>query len=254
MTNTSLPTDSPAGMSPQRAAEIRDLLHRAGNAAEDRTVLLDAALDLQLHADALQRRIRDLETADAQAVPDRMAVLRPEYLEHASVENIDLAINRARSNRTRWNTRLTRLQALRAERLDQIAAGTWPALPPAEPTADGLSLAACLQNRTNQYFDLTDPVILGEHVYRGPESNPRCIYCDHAGINGGDTAAAPVIPTYVSNADSVNVNTAKHFVDPDDASRTWCTRAFRASAPLPPEQAALIAICGGCRRAATAQD
>lgn len=75
---------------------------------------------------AAQSRIRDLERESATADPERMAVLRPEFIKGASVEAIQLKIKRARMNRTRWTNRVAKLEALLQERLTQVEAGTWP--------------------------------------------------------------------------------------------------------------------------------
>jgi len=55
-----------------------------------------------------------------------------------------------------------------------------------------------------------------------------------------------IAPEYVFNADSVNRST-KHV--PDGAGRTRCHRQFRASRPIEQDEAALLALCGGCRDA-----
>ncbi|MFF0092765.1 hypothetical protein ACFYSF_22770 [Streptomyces canus] len=55
-----------------------------------------------------------------------------------------------------------------------------------------------------------------------------------------------VAPAYVFNADSVNRST-KHI--PNALGNTMCPSGFRASTPMPQEEAARLALCGGCRRA-----
>lgn len=83
-----------------------------------------AALRAQLNA--AQEKIRDLEQEAATADPERMAVLRREFIEHASPEAIQLKITRARMNGTRWTNRILKLEALLEERLAQIEAGARP--------------------------------------------------------------------------------------------------------------------------------
>lgn len=87
---------------------------------------------------AEQAKLRDLERENAMADPERMAILRPEFIAGASVEAIQLKIKRARMNGTRWTNRIAKLEALLEERLAQIKAGAWPA-----SDADGYSVRKC---------------------------------------------------------------------------------------------------------------
>ncbi|MFJ3249151.1 hypothetical protein [Streptomyces sp. NPDC086782] len=57
-------------------------------------------------------------------------------------------------------------------------------------------------------------------------------------------------PTWVFNDRSVN-RTTKHAADPDEPNVTLCPSQWQASKPIPAEEAARLALCGGCRRALT---
>lgn len=122
----------------------------------------------------------------------------------------------------------------------------------ASATAPAADLNQCPQNRIGTFLRLTDPLVLGPHSYIADGVRvPRCLFCDAAAW-GRDAEPKPTVPTYVYNSRSVN-RTTKHMVDPQDHAVTLCTPSFVASEPICPDHAALLALCGGCRRAATGE-
>ncbi|MET8609729.1 hypothetical protein [Streptomyces misionensis] len=64
-------------------------------------------------------------------------------------------------------------------------------------------------------------------------------------------AAEAAAPVWVHNARSVNRNLVKHARSIADPSRTACPSAWEASEPMSADEAARLAVCGGCRRALT---
>jgi hypothetical protein len=59
--------------------------------------------------------------------PARIDRLRPEFFEHASVESIDVKIQRAQRQQRQWGNRLQTLTILRQARVMQKELGEWPA-------------------------------------------------------------------------------------------------------------------------------
>jgi hypothetical protein len=59
--------------------------------------------------------------------PARIDRLRPEFFEHASVESIDVQIQRAQRQQRQWGNRLQTLTILRQARVMQKELGEWPA-------------------------------------------------------------------------------------------------------------------------------
>lgn len=88
----------------------------------------------------------------------------------------------------------------------------------------------------------------GTPLYESPFVGTRYTAAALAHLHGN---AEPVHeatpPAYVFNADSVN-RTTKHL---QDGPHTRCPGQYRASKPIPAEQAAALALCRGCREAAT---
>ncbi|MFJ6561983.1 hypothetical protein ACIQMV_19405 [Streptomyces sp. NPDC091412] len=160
--------------------------------------------------------------------------------------------------------------------------------PPAYRTRDGrLWTYASVQPRTGQplYENATAPVrcdstdlrdIYGGEVFEvwPTDAKPKTVQ-DCAGVgerghgltgktvhvgccepSSGDGGAAEraaeeaAAPTWVFNTRSVN-RTTKHALNPDRPSVTLCPREWSASNPIPAEEAARLALCGGCRRALT---
>lgn len=116
-----------------------------GDAADLVTPAAEVAA-LRTELAAAQDKIRDLEHEIATADPERMAILRPEFITGAGVEAIQLKITRSRMNNTRWTNRVAKLEALLEERLTQIEAGTWPA--PADGQSAQPAEHAALPQRT----------------------------------------------------------------------------------------------------------
>lgn len=122
---------------------------------------------------------------------------------------------------------------------------------PDRPTA-ALDPGQCPQNRVGTYIYVTDPAQYGPHFYQEHEAGDlRCVFCEAAAHWGGESLHTPQVPAYVHNAQSVNRTTVKHLVSPLDPHTTLCPRSFTATAPMPPEEAARLPLCGGCRDAAT---
>jgi hypothetical protein len=59
--------------------------------------------------------------------PARIDRLRPEFFEHASVESIDVQIQRAQRQQRQWGNRVQTLTILRQARVIQKECGEWPA-------------------------------------------------------------------------------------------------------------------------------
>lgn len=132
-------------------------------------------------------------------------------------------------------------QARKARKAYTDALAAWIA--DEEPTAETSAPALCPQNRVG------DKAVQSEHFYElDADSVLRCVFCGTPAVPGSEPELEPRPRTYVFNADSVN-RTTKHAAN--GRGGTLCPRDFRASAPIPHEKAAGLALCGGCRRALT---
>jgi len=200
-----------------------------------------------------------ITVADAEAdelenitAPERVDRLRTEFFECASVESIQVQQRRATRQRGRWQSRLDRMDTLLNIRREQIEAGVWPEPADTPAVTESGEQDHCPQNRVGNFIRLTDPVQLGPHFYQENELGLRCVYCDVPCHWGGEPLVAPTVRPYVHNARSVN-RTAKHAIHPTDPRRTLCPSSFVATAPMPPEEAVRLPLCGGCRRALTGE-
>lgn len=92
----------------------------------------------------------------------------------------------------------------------------------------------------------------GLPLYESPFVGTRYTAEALASLHGATEPLTTVqAPPYVHNARSVNRRpgtAVKHI--PDGHGSTICPRAFQASKPMPPEEAARLPLCGGCRDAA----
>lgn len=95
-----------------------------------------------------------------------------------------------------------------------------------------------------------DKAVQGDHDYRASafvEGVPHCLFCGQLDPSYQGDGAASVPPRdYVFNARSVN-RTTKHI--PDGQGHSLCRWDFEVTAPIPPEEAAALALCGSCWRA-----
>lgn len=87
----------------------------------------------------------------------------------------------------------------------------------------------------------------GTPLYESPFVGARYTAAALAHLHGQAEPLHEPAPAYVFNADSVN-RTTKHL---QDGPHTRCRSRYRASKPIPAEQAAALALCRGCREAAT---
>ncbi|WP_228994747.1 hypothetical protein [Streptomyces sp. DH8] len=145
---------------------------------------------------------------------------RAAFAEHASLDSIRAVLDAERTKRRRADRRIGWLEQLLDRRLDQVAAGTWPATDTA-PEAE-----LCSQNRRG------DRAVLQPHHY--PPGSDRCVFCTGR--------------TYVFNSRSVN-RMWKHAHD--GAGRTLCPAGLQATDPMPDDEAARLTLCSGCRTALT---
>lgn len=261
------PAEGCTWWTPERAAEIRQLVNRIAGRPGDpgadaerdewvTVVAADTVLALQLRNDWLERRVHDL-----QVVADRLVKPPRTFAEGGCVDDlgelysVQHAITAADGALTRDVHRA--LDALRAvweralvaeqdkarvlgREIDTAAPDTYRSVP-------------CPQNRLNDTVRPGDKAVLGGHSYKDDEAGiPRCVFCGTAAHWGGEPESAPRVPDYVFNARSVN-RTTKHAVDPDEPAITLCPRQFVASPPMSTEDAARLPLCGGCRRALTGQ-
>jgi hypothetical protein len=89
----------------------------------------DAATELRRVADEAQQPETQAEIPAAvlHEDPTRIDRLRPEFFEHASVESIDVQIQRAQRQQRQWGNRAQTLTILRQARVMQKELGEWPA-------------------------------------------------------------------------------------------------------------------------------
>ncbi|MFB6961861.1 hypothetical protein ACFCYB_33985 [Streptomyces sp. NPDC056309] len=88
------------------------------------------------------------------------------------------------------------------------------------------------------------------HGLTGKTVHVGCCEPSSGGGAAERAAEEAAAPTWVFNARSVNRAT-KHARNPARPSATLCPREWEASKPIPAEEAARLALCGGCRRALT---
>ncbi|MEU6628367.1 hypothetical protein ABZ905_08745 [Streptomyces parvus] len=151
---------------------------------------------------------------------------REAVAEHASLDSIRALLDAERKARRQAErqigARIEWLEQLLDRRLDQVAAGTWPAT--AEGDAEEPVPELCPQNRRG------DRAVLQPHHY--PPGSDACVFCTGR--------------TYVFNSRSVN-RMWKHAHD--GAGRTLCPSSLQATDPMPDDEAARLTLCSGCRTA-----
>jgi hypothetical protein len=110
-----------------RAAIYREVADRLAADAEQgekegftRIYRRSAARQVREWADEAQQPETQAEN------PARIDRLRPEFTDHASVESIDVQLQRARSQLRRWHLRVEWLISLRQARVEQKERGDWP--------------------------------------------------------------------------------------------------------------------------------